>query len=54
VAADHIAELVGQGWRLAEIARAAGLSNGVVSKAARHGYQLDASTEEAILKVALY
>ena len=50
-AADRIAELTDAGLSQNEIAKAAGLSSGVISKARHHGRWLEACTVDKILSV---
>jgi hypothetical protein len=49
--AQHIAALIAAGWSQRGIARAAGVSSGVVSKAKFPGQGLDVQIAEAILGV---
>jgi hypothetical protein len=49
--AEHIADLLERGWTQTEIAKAAGVSTGVVSKAKWPGLVLDVETAERIMAV---
>jgi hypothetical protein len=50
-AAEHIDSLLAAGWKRIEIARAAGVSPALITKASRPGNGLNESTAAAILAV---